>query len=125
MDDNPDILEALTGLIETWQCVPFPAATANAARELIDSGQPIDYAIVDDMLGQDETGLELANYIADKIPSQPIIITGNVLPSRLQEITSYGYDIYQKPVNIQQLRKAIATRTISSLPEELPAAGNL
>jgi len=109
VDDDPNIKEALSRLIETWKCTPFLASSLQDASNLIDNNEKIDFAIIDDMLGINETGLQLADFLSTKIRYKPIIVTGNVLPERLLAIENQGYKVFQKPVDVRKLRQEIAS----------------
>lgn len=111
IDDDPKIRKALSGLIEDWRCTPYTAASTAEARAVLEGQTAIDFAIVDDMLGKNESGLELAEYLATRIPNQPIIVTGNVLIKRKHEIEDHGFQVLEKPLDDEALRQAIASRT--------------
>ena len=116
VDDDPRILEAISSLIETWRCRPYAATSAQEARDILQRIPEIDFAIVDDMLGKHESGLELADYLSTKLSNQPIIVTGNVLPQRLQEIRRHGFRVFQKPMGPRELQDAIASRANRQTP---------
>ena len=69
------------------------------------SGWP-DYVVLDDMLGGDETGLDLANWLADHLPRERImIVTGNSDPQRLETLNRSPFLVKRKPLDQQELTR--------------------
>jgi signal transduction histidine kinase len=67
------------------------------------SGWP-DYVLLDDMLGRAETGLDLANWLADRVPPERILlVTGNTEPERLRELHESRFRVLRKPVSSDDL----------------------
>ena len=67
------------------------------------SGWP-DYALLDDMLGHAETGLDLANWLADRMPPERILlVTGNTEPERLRALQGSRFRVLRKPVSSDDL----------------------
>jgi signal transduction histidine kinase len=114
VDDDPGILEALSAVIRDWKCFPLLASSTEEAQAIIDNESRIDFAIVDDMLGKNESGLELAEHLSTRIFNRPIVVTGNVLPDRQSEIEKRGFRVFHKPLSEAVLHQAIATRSESS-----------
>jgi CheY-like chemotaxis protein len=99
VDDNPDILDALGQLLSDWGCIVSKAQSSEAALQIMSEGN-IDFALIDDMLGEHETGLDLAIDLANNIPkSRILLITGNVLPNRLSTIREHGFSVFLKPLD--------------------------
>jgi DNA-binding NtrC family response regulator len=56
--------------------------------------------ILDDMLGTGETGLELARWLAERMPqSRVLVTTGNVSPERWAELNASGFPVLRKPLS--------------------------
>lgn len=67
------------------------------------SGWP-DYVLLDDMLGRAETGLDLANWLAERVPPERILlVTGNTEPERLRELHGSRFRVLRKPVSSDDL----------------------
>jgi signal transduction histidine kinase/ActR/RegA family two-component response regulator len=114
VDDNPLVLKTLSGLIRDWNCSPILAASAEEAMAIIENENRIDFAIIDDMLGKNESGLELAKYLSTRIFNRPIIVTGNALSERQLEIERHGFEVFTKPMEAAALQQIIATKSESS-----------
>ena len=109
VDDNPDILEALGQLLSDWGCAVSKAQSPEAALQIMNEGD-IDFALIDDMLGEHETGLDLAINLANNIPkSRILVITGNVLPNRLSTIREHGFSVFLKPLDPQILFEELSS----------------
>ncbi|MEJ2130260.1 MAG: ATP-binding protein [Gammaproteobacteria bacterium] len=68
-----------------------------------------DYALLDDMLGENDTGLELATWLAGHMPSERIlIVTGNVDTKRWDVLQESGFHVMLKPVSGRDLREWLA-----------------
>jgi hypothetical protein len=56
------------------------------------------------MLGRAETGLDLANWLADRVPPERILlVTGNTEPERLRELNESRFRVLRKPVSSDDL----------------------
>ncbi len=110
VDDEPQVLDALQDFVATRGGEPVTAASPeHAATEL--ERRAIDFAIVDDMLGDGRGGLELARRIADEYGTENVIVvTGSESTGRLREIRSSGIDVYRKPLTAEQLDDILAER---------------
>jgi len=63
-----------------------------------------DFAVLDDMLADDETGLELARWLAANVATERILlVTGNTEPNRLKELETSGFRMLRKPVSSEDL----------------------
>jgi signal transduction histidine kinase len=68
-----------------------------------------DFAILDDMLGGEETGLDIAYWLAERMPEAHILIaTGNSEPVRLEELGRSPFEVKRKPVESEELLRWMA-----------------
>jgi len=109
VDDDPAIIDAMTGLLHTWGCLVVSASSPQQVERLLRYERDFDVVLLDDMLHDDLMGLDLARRLTEIFPAQRIILaTGNVSGSRLAEIRSAGFEVLVKPVDYLVLRRAIA-----------------
>jgi len=110
VDDDPNILEALGEYVRCRGGMVFTASTSEAALAYCED-EIVNFAILDDMLGNGETGLELATSISQDIAiKHVIIVTGNIMPDRLQILRSSGFGIFSKPLSGTELDEILSER---------------
>lgn len=104
LDDEIDVLSAMTVLLESWGCKVAIAATPDAAIKHIRGGFLPDIILADYHL-HGVTGLSASHQIAAILPvSVPvIIITGATEPEIVGRVEGAGMDILEKPVEPQVL----------------------
>ncbi len=108
LDDDHTILDALAGLICAWGGVCHIASSFDEVKSIIGNRQHFDLAILDDMLNEETTGLDIARYLAEELePKRILITTGNTAKKRLLEIRSAGFEVLIKPVDRQHLLSTI------------------
>ncbi len=80
------------------------AASPDEFRALLASEPEPDAVIFDDMLGEEESGLDLALDLSSVAPDTRILIaTANTRQDRLQVIDDSGFSWMQKPLTTQQM----------------------
>ncbi|MGH8595782.1 MAG: response regulator, partial [Gammaproteobacteria bacterium] len=71
-----------------------------------------DLILIDDMLGDRESGLDIAKWLKTSLPSERIvIITGNVDLQRQRELQDSGFRVLLKPTAPHQLRRIVTGAT--------------
>jgi two-component system, sensor histidine kinase len=108
VDDDPVNLDAMTGLLRTWGCHAVGASTPEQVERLLTHDNSFDLVLMDDMLHDEVTGLDIArNLEATMSPGRVIMVTGNVSAVRMFEIREAGFELLTKPVDYYVLRKAL------------------
>lgn len=108
VDDDSAILHAMEGLLRTWGCHAVGAASPDQVERLLKHDPHVDLVLMDDMLHDDMSGLELALELTSVVPRERIIMaTGNVNSARLATIREEGFEVLVKPVDHQVLRQAL------------------
>ncbi|MEX0740031.1 MAG: hybrid sensor histidine kinase/response regulator [Pseudohongiella sp.] len=108
VDDDPAILDAVTGLLRTWGCHVVSAASPEQLERLMASDHEFELVLLDDMLHDEVTGLDIARDLLQYLPRQRILLaTGNVSSARLAEIREAGFNVLVKPVDYYVLRQAL------------------
>ena len=108
VDDEMEIRDSLSELLQSWHCDVIAAASSKEAVEALhDSNVTPDVILADYRLRDCETGNDVidkiqSTYSESRIPA--IIITGDTAPDRIKEANASGYKILHKPVSPDELR---------------------
>jgi len=94
IDDEEQVRLAMEGMLMAWDCTVMLASSgAEAVQQLKEFEQNPDVIISDFRLREDETGGEaikrVREYCGSDVPA--IIITGDIAPDRLLELSKLGY----------------------------------
>ena len=109
IDDEADIREAITLLLEVWECKVIAAATEEEAlqRAKLVSWRP-DIILSDLRLAEGRSGIDALRKFAEHFPGVPsVLVTGDISAERLNELEEAGYPVLQKPVTESVLRSTI------------------
>lgn len=108
VDDDPAILDAVTGLLRTWGCQVVSAESPEQLERLLATDHDFELVLLDDMLHDEVTGLDIARNLLQHLPRQRILLaTGNVSSVRLNEIREAGFVVLVKPVDYYVLLQAL------------------
>jgi len=106
IEDDHFVLDALDRTVRKLGVNCRLIASPTEFRALLDTGEVPDAAIFDDMLGEEESGLDLAIDLSKRHPRTRIMIaTANTRPERLRLIDSSHFTRFQKPLTSQQIIK--------------------
>lgn len=109
VDDEPDIVRAVTGLlhVQGWQALAADGPAG--AMDLADrTHPPVDAAVIDHRL-PGMTGVELALQVRARLPGLPILVlTGDV--SVQWAVRRHGLPVLHKPLDGAALTQAIAAQ---------------
>lgn len=100
VDDDERVRDALAMQLRTWRCEVNSFESGVAVQDYVARGEVLpDLLLLDDMIEGGARGLELANWFANLLPSDRIIlITGNTDRNRLAELQLARFKVLQKPV---------------------------
>lgn len=106
VDDDQDIRFAMQGLLGDWGCLVAVAKNGDEALTLLNERLRLPDAILLDYRMPDETGVVLAKRLslALSVETPTLIITGDITPDTLLNISNYGLQALHKPVNPDQLK---------------------
>ena len=124
VEDDAMVRDALGVQFDAWGVDHDFALTRGelAALHDADGGWP-DAAMLDDMLGREEGGLELARWLATKMEAARLaIVTGNVQPERLAALEASGIRILRKPLSSAQVAAWLRSATAGEAPRPAPTA---
>jgi CheY-like chemotaxis protein/anti-sigma regulatory factor (Ser/Thr protein kinase) len=100
VEDDPLVRDALQKYLGLQGCAHSLALDRTELEQLMDAEGMPDFVILDDMLGTGETGLELARWLAERMPqSRVLVTTGNVSPERWAELNASGFPVLRKPLS--------------------------
>ncbi len=110
VDDDLTILDALTEYVVSRNGKILAAGSVEEALNFYQT-ENISFAIVDDMLGEGKSGLDLASILADEIALNRIfIVTGNIEPERVKILRSSSFEVFSKPLSTGKLDEIISQR---------------
>jgi len=117
IDDDPDVLNALTVLLKHSGCRVLAAASSQEAlAQLQQTPQLPDAIIADYRLQKEETGCDAIHAIRQALNASipALLITGDTSPERLQEANNSGLRLLHKPVGAEELHAALAKVLVGS-----------
>ncbi|WP_417454010.1 hybrid sensor histidine kinase/response regulator [Kiloniella sp.] len=118
LDDNPQIIVAMTGLLEKWGCNVLAAQNSAELKRLLNTAeiQPLAY-VTDYELESEKTGLDVLDSLLTKDErNRGIILTGNTDPEIEAATKRKGFSYYNKPIRPAKLAaflRHLARRDIS------------
>ncbi len=108
IDDDAQVRDSLAALLERWGHRVMQGASADdALRAWQHGGRPtVDAAIVDLRLRGGATGLEMIGQLRRELrPALPaLVVTGDIAPQRLQQLSDAAQDWLPKPLAPMRLR---------------------
>jgi len=108
VDDDALVLDSTGGLLRSWGCRVITAQSDKDAVTQID--QRPDLIISDYRLKNARTGIDaiaqLRKAFGTEIPA--FLISGDILPERLQDAQKHGYQLLHKPLAPMALRAVIS-----------------
>lgn len=117
VDDDQAVLDAVATLLRTWGCQVVSAASPEQFERLLENDNEFELVVLDDMLHDEVTGLDIAHYLQRLLPRQRILmVTGNAAPARLSEIREAGFNVLVKPVDYHVLLEALQEAMTTSVP---------
>lgn len=126
VDDDPIVVQALTGLLAFWGCRTGTATDLDSALALAaDAAYPPALILLDYRLPAGVTGLQVAAAMREQL-AQPVpclLLTGDTAPERLREASASGFPLLHKPATPAALRQALleslrSDRSILTTPRE-------
>lgn len=110
LEDDGDVQQAITALLESWGATVFAAAKVDLLiTEAATLRAPPALIISDYRLGNNDTALTAITKIHEEwnaeIPA--LIVTGDISIAVVKEISSSGFTFLPKPVRAQELQKII------------------
>lgn len=108
VEDNPDLQKVTQIAIRSAGYQVLTCSNADQALEYLESGESIDLVVSDVVMPGEYSGIDLAEYIAQKFPTRPVILT-----SGFSELTTVAGDERWKQFPL--LRKPYRPRELLTL----------
>ncbi len=111
VEENQDILAAMSILLRSWGHVPLQASNVEeAARIALDRRDQLDAALVDFHLARDSNGLAVAHLLRQhaKPDLAVAIVTGDTSTEVMNAVLAAGLTVMHKPVDPVELQQFIA-----------------
>jgi signal transduction histidine kinase/ActR/RegA family two-component response regulator len=105
IDDEKEILNAMSAILRAWKCRVLTASSAEeAARIAGETSTPPDLIVCDYRLRNEATGTDAIQAVQQVLKrSVPaIIMTGDTAPERIREAQASGHALLHKPVKPAQ-----------------------
>jgi len=114
IDDEPEALQAMSWLLDEWQCLIEVAENDQQAMASVSKKVP-DIILCDYRLQENITGIDVVKNLRKALNQDvpAIIITGDTDTSVLQKIQKEGFVMLSKPVNPKELENKIGVLTNS------------
>jgi signal transduction histidine kinase len=115
VDDDPLILDGMSGLLRSWGCRVVTATTGEAAIDvLVKQGSVPDLIVSDFHLPNGQTGLRVIGKVRSAFQADipAFLISGDINPEPAKEARDKGFHLLHKPVPPMALR-AMLNRMLS------------
>jgi CheY-like chemotaxis protein len=123
IDDDPLVLEGMSGVLRGWGCTVVVGDSAEAALKKVSGGILPDLIISDYRLRGETTGIQaieqLRHAFRAEIPA--FLISGDTAPERLRDASDNGFHLLHKPVPPMRLR-AMLNQLLRTRPVVASAA---
>jgi CheY-like chemotaxis protein len=116
IDDDPLILEATGGLLQSWGCCVVTAQSCEEALVRLaetEAGRRPDVIVSDYQLSRGLTGIDAIERLRSAFPNPipALLISGDASSPRC-EVGSQGYHLLYKPVNAERLHAALVAASV-------------
>jgi CheY-like chemotaxis protein len=123
VDDDPMVLQAMRGLLESWGYRTITGGSHEAVAAYVAAGPKPDLVIADFHLSGGRTGIDTIAHVratfGANIPA--FLISGDTSPERLQQARAQGYTLLHKPVSPMTLRSLVVKLGGRGPPATSPA----
>jgi two-component system, sensor histidine kinase len=103
IDDDPMVLEGMSGLLRSWGYQVLTAATEDAAlASLAAQGRRPDLIVCDYRLAGGRNGVQAVEQLREAFEIPALIISGGIAPAR-----SSRYEVMHKPVDPLALHETL------------------
>ena len=119
VDDDLHIRDALHEYVLLRAGKPVMGDSYEMAQDLLRRFE-VSFALIDDMLNSDVSGLEVAELVAESLGDKRVLlITGSESPQRFRQIESRGFTVVKKPLRTDQLDSLILSRLAEAEPVQV------
>jgi signal transduction histidine kinase/CheY-like chemotaxis protein len=118
IDDDPLVLEGMSGIFRKWGCRVITAdSDSKALKAATEQDDLPDLIISDYHLANGRTGIEIIEWLRGELsaPIPAFLISGDTDPATLHEAKVKGFHLLHKPVNPMALR-AMFNQAVKPVP---------
>jgi signal transduction histidine kinase/ActR/RegA family two-component response regulator len=118
IDDDPLVLEGMSGIFRKWGCRVITAdSDSKALKAATEQDELPDLIISDYHLANGRTGIETIEWLRGEMSTQipAFLISGDTDPATLHEAKVKGFHLLHKPVNPMALR-AMFNQAVKPVP---------
>ena len=118
IDDDPLVLEGMSGIFRKWGCRVITAdSDSKALKAVAEQDNLPDLIISDYHLANDRTGIETIEWLRGELSAQipAFLISGDTDPATLYEAKAKGLHLLHKPVDPMALR-AMFNQAVKPVP---------
>jgi signal transduction histidine kinase/CheY-like chemotaxis protein len=118
IDDDPLVLEGMSGIFRKWGCRVITAdSDSKALKAAAEQDDVPDLIISDYHLANGRTGIETIEWLRGEMSAQipAFLISGDTDPATLHEAKDKGFQLLHKPVNPMALR-AMFNQAVKPVP---------
>ena len=118
IDDDPLVLEGMSGIFRKWGCRVITAdSDSKALKAVAEQDDLPDLIISDYHLANDRTGIETIEWLRGELSAQipAFLISGDTDPATLHEAKAKGLHLLHKPVDPMALR-AMFNQAVKPVP---------
>jgi signal transduction histidine kinase/ActR/RegA family two-component response regulator len=118
IDDDPLVLEGMSGIFRKWGCRVITAdSDSKALKAVAEQDDLPDLIISDYHLANDRTGIETIEWLRGELSAQipAFLISGDTDPATLYEAKAKGLHLLHKPVDPMALR-AMFNQAVKPVP---------
>jgi two-component system, sensor histidine kinase len=117
IDDDPLILEATGGLLQSWGCCVVTAQSCEEALVRLaktQAGRRPDVIMSDYRLSRGLTGIDAIERLRSAFPNPipALLISADATCSARCEVGSRGYHLLYKPLNAERLHAALVDASV-------------
>jgi CheY-like chemotaxis protein len=105
VEDNPDVADVATGMLESLGHQVQVAVNASAALSAMQAGPPPDLVLSDIVMAGEIDGVGLARLLRERHPDLPILLATGY--SQAAEHLPTEFRVLRKPYSLEDLRDAI------------------
>jgi signal transduction histidine kinase/ActR/RegA family two-component response regulator len=121
IDDDPLVLEGMSGIFRKWGCRVVTADSDSKALKAATQQDDVPDLIISDYhLANGRTGIETVEWLRGELSAQipAFLISGDTDPATLHEAKVKGFHLLHKPVNPMALR-AMFNQAVKPVPRAL------
>jgi two-component system NtrC family sensor kinase len=107
VEDNVDVAEAATAMLESLGCTVKHADAAEPALEMLAAGESVDLVLSDIVMPGGIGGVTLARTLRGRYPNLPVLLTTGYSDAA-QKAAAELFPILLKPYSMEALRQALA-----------------